>query len=294
MKVVQEMSSRFHPFRRPLASGDEAAVGSRVGARLSWAAGVVILLVTHLGCRAPQGEPAAVDAAPSPASVNLRWIPIDPIARPPGDVSASTGQQVPGTAFEITKSEVTVAQYGVCVAAGVCDDAHWDACSIFIGQGTAGRWEPGSASTAFRRSDHPVVCVDWAQARTFAGWVGGRLPSAAEWAYAASSGGRVGPYPWGAEAPSCERAVMGETGSAWRGCTRGTTWPVCSKPAGNTHQGLCDMVGNAWEWVVDAGGLSQYRGGGWTTPSDGMRINKSGRHFGPQRRVVHIGFRVAR
>lgn len=34
-------------------------------------------------------------------------------------------------------------------------------------------------------------------------------------------------------------------------CKRGYTAPVCSKPAGNTAQGLCDMAGNAWEWVQD-------------------------------------------
>ena len=68
-------------------------------------------------------------------------------------------------AFQLTQ-EITVFQYDQCVQAGVCSLPLTD---VECNYGQIGR------------SDHPINCVDWDQARTFAKWVGGDLPSEAQW-----------------------------------------------------------------------------------------------------------------
>ncbi len=167
--------------------------------------------------------------------------------------------------FEMYRSEVTVGQYRACVNAGTCtaplDASDYPVCN----------WGQPA------RDHHPVTCLDWNQASAYCAWLGGRLPSEAEWEYAARGGGREVTYPWGDDAPSCSYAVMDYGGA---GCGEDRTWAVCSLPAGNTAHGLCDMAGNVWEWVQDGyhpnyiGAPSD--GSAWEEPDDTQRVMRGG------------------
>ena len=164
------------------------------------------------------------------ARIGIKWIKI-----PSGSFASGAGRyaglRVKG--FEMSKTEVTVGQYRKCVSAGMCSEPN---------KGGSCNWGKSG------REDHPINCVDWGQARTFARWAGGDLPTEAEWEYAARGGGRDVKYPWGNTEASCSYAVMDDGGN---GCGKKRTWSVCSKTRGNTPEGLCDMGGGVREWVLD-------------------------------------------
>ncbi|MCX5797257.1 MAG: formylglycine-generating enzyme family protein [Elusimicrobia bacterium] len=144
-------------------------------------------------------------------------------------------------AFQMAKSTVTNKQYRACVQAGVCTPPHILLSKIIPEEGLSLYYDDRSY---FEGDDQPVVGIDWNQAKTFSEWVGGRLPSEAEWEYAARSAGKEWKFPWGDAGATCRTAVM-------EGCVGRGTKPVCSTPAGNTTQGLCDMAGNVVQWVQD-------------------------------------------
>ncbi|MBF0561430.1 MAG: SUMF1/EgtB/PvdO family nonheme iron enzyme [Alphaproteobacteria bacterium] len=106
----------------------------------------------------------------------------------------------------------------------------------------------------FGRDDHPVVGVTWEDARDYAAWVQGRLPTEAEWECAARAGQRFAQYPWGEEEPTATRANIDMIHRA--------TTPVLAHPGGRNPLGLYDMCGNVWEWCsdsYDAGWYSRLR-----------------------------------
>jgi formylglycine-generating enzyme required for sulfatase activity/tRNA A-37 threonylcarbamoyl transferase component Bud32 len=106
------------------------------------------------------------------------------------------------------------------------------------------------------RQDHPMNCIDWTEADGYCRSLGQRLPTEAEWEFAASVGG-TRRYPWGDSAPSNELC--------WSGVNqRIHTCTVGSFPAGNTPTEISDLSGNVWEWVSD--GYDAYESDGQTNP----------------------------
>jgi len=186
-----------------------------------------------------QGRTASAPPVRAPkAEADIQWVRI-----PGGSFMMGTElkyesprHRVTLKPFQLAKTEVTNKQYRACVTAGACSapKEYWEG------------------------DEHPVVNVSWDQARIFSEWVGGRLPSEAEWEYAARSGGKDRTYPWGNAAVDGEKVTINAT----------TTAPVCSKPAGNTEHGLCDMAGSVWEWVQDWS-IATYEG----APTDGSARN---------------------
>lgn len=197
------------------------------------------------------------------SAAGIRWIRIPGGTFMMGSRESSNEKpvhKVTVKAFQMSKTEVTNGQYRACVAAGACPTPF---CCV------------GKEKSAYIGGDEwPMIYMQWEEARTFAEWAGGRLPTEAEWEYAARSGGQEQKYPWGNEEPTCERVVMG-------GCTADyETMAVCSRPAGNTAQGLCDMAGNVWEWTEDVYHAS-YKGapsdgGAWTDSTDTDRVARGG------------------
>lgn len=145
--------------------------------------------------------------------------------------------------FFMTKTEVTVAQFNACVEAKGCwnlpNDRNRGLCNVNHPELT----------------NHPMNCVDWYQAAAYCAWVGGRLPSEAEWEYAARSGGKDIDAPWGDAPPSCDIAIFdvktGVNCDSKNNPDGVGTSPVCSRPRGNSDQGICDLLGNVIEWTND-------------------------------------------
>lgn len=156
--------------------------------------------------------------------------------------------------FEMSKTAVTVAQYAECVIKGQCTEP---STGKLCNWGVKGR------------QLHPVNCVDWFQAEQYAKFAGARLPSEAEWEYAATSGGRNQKYPWGNDEPTCDNAVIRD--NEGYDCGNYSTKPVCSKPKGDTAHGLCDMAGNVWQWVQD-----KYQDSYIGAPVDGSAFEGAG------------------
>ncbi len=94
------------------------------------------------------------------------------------------------------------------------------------------------------QDDHPVVNVSWEDAKKYCDWAGRRLPTEAEWEYAAR-GPEGRKYPWGNEEPTDALARFDQPWDS------GSTKPVGSYPKGASWCGAMDLTGNAWEWCED-------------------------------------------
>jgi formylglycine-generating enzyme required for sulfatase activity len=137
--------------------------------------------------------------------------------------------------------------------------------------------------------DHPVVNVSWFDAMAYAAWLGGTLPTEAQWELAARGGaGRT--YPWGNERPSRVRANYGGDGGSGR--SLGTA-PVGSFPGGATPENVQDLAGNVWEWCRDGSANARYLKGGSYFNSERYLAAGPRNLLHPDAAESIVGFRVA-
>lgn len=185
-------------------------------------------------------------------------------------------------AFKLTRTEITAGQYNACVVSGAC------------------RSPPSFDMT---KASYPVTARTFQDARDYCSWARMRLPTEAEWEFAAR-GVSSYEFPWGhTPSPDCDRAVM-------MGC--GGIGPVGALPAGASPEGVMDLAGNVAEWVNDWFGFDYYaympernppgptsgrykslRGGSWK--SRPIMLRTATRSGAPaDQRSATVGFRCAK
>ena len=177
-------------------------------------------------------------------------------------------------AFNIGRTEVTVAAFRACVDQGVC-----------AGDPLTRTGPLNNCTGPQTLSDHPVNCVTREESATFCGWASGRLPTSAEWEYAAKAGQRR-IYPFdlaGGAVPAnfCDGACGQRYHLPWADRTAQdgfpATAPVGSFPSGANPWGLLDMAGNVAEWTATESrrrpGSFEVRGGGWYSSQPSLRAS---------------------
>jgi formylglycine-generating enzyme required for sulfatase activity len=205
--------------------------------------------------------------------------------------------------YWIDTTEVTVEAFAAFMAAGGYDDE-----SLWSADGW--RWRTAQGAKPLpqpcleQQPDEPQVCVTWFEAEAYAHWRGGRLPTEAEWEFAAR-GPKSLVYPWGNAFDPKLANLDGATGPV----------AVGSYPKGASWVGALDMSGNVMEWVSDwwsatyyglrvaddptgpATGSKKVEKGGWWGPAgdSGAYVGRAAyRHFEdpPVYADHHIGFRI--
>ncbi len=162
-------------------------------------------------------------------------------------------------AFCVDKYPVTNAQYKMFIEANpkwrkLSERDAWNKAKKRLSILGLGRYHDGNYLKHWNRNnfpagkgDHPVTHVSWYAAMAYAKWSGKRLLSEAEWEKAARGGLTGQKYPWG-DALNSDKAHCGENA--------GETISVGKYPANN--YGLHDIVGNVWEWCLDAYQIAFY------------------------------------
>jgi formylglycine-generating enzyme required for sulfatase activity len=288
--------------------------------------------------RAPEPAPAVTSAAatsvppPRPAPQSARGCAANQVRIPGGtfwmgdqDI-AKPVHKVTLSPFCMDKTEVTVAAFRACVQSGDCPppSATVDWNSITPDDKT--KWSQFCTWGKRDLDQHPINCLDWKQASGYCEWTGGRLPTEAEWEYAArGSDGRI--YPWGNEAPEPSRLNVcgGECASTvkqrlnwdWTPMYTGNdgwpvTAPVGSYPKGASPFGVLDMAGNVWEWTADSfadyseepatnprksqpdASLRVNRGGCWSNTDPVHDRSAFRKTYDAGNRRASVGFRCAR
>jgi formylglycine-generating enzyme required for sulfatase activity len=238
-------------------------------------------------------EAPAPDASAS-ASASTSAAPAAPPARPastkgmvllPGGTFTTKQYRRTATvaSFWLDVTEVTAGAYRTCVVEGKCSDEGL-ACDESYPARAYNYRRPG-------KEEHPINCVNQAQAMAYCAFVGKRLPNDAEWEWAARGTTRGSTYPWGEEAPDkqlCWKRLDYGTGRGKGTCLVG------SFPKDRTPQGILDMAGNVQEWATSIRpGDVMVHGVDWGEANpDYVDVGVSS-HVDPPARGPGMGFRCA-
>jgi formylglycine-generating enzyme len=234
-----------------------AVVTSKMRASVT---GLLILFAAGCYSHARRDDPAPPpeDAAGPMVSINAATFTMGDNT---GDPDEYPERQVSLNAFKIDRNEVTNEAYSLCVKAKACDPS------------------PYMDDPELGNDDHPVVGVTWEDAAAFCKWIGRRLPTEAEWEYAAK-GGDFRKWPWkGGFQPSF--ANTNDKNDAFE-----KTAPITEHEAGKSPFGVINMAGNAAEWVYDYFDPTYYRTDGTTNnprgPTSGReRVVRGGSYLDP-------------
>ncbi|WP_232379437.1 bifunctional serine/threonine-protein kinase/formylglycine-generating enzyme family protein [Polyangium fumosum] len=187
--------------------------------------------------------------------------------------------------FYLDRTEVTAEDYTRCVAAGKCTRSGVHGPGVDEAEST--KFAPFCTEHDPARARHPINCIDHGQAAKLCAFLGKRLPTEAEWEYAAR-GKDERLFPWGEAPIACTFGNFARAAGQCPGRAKGTM-PVGSFPDHGSPFGALDMAGNVWEWVADTfdpgaytknerkdplvttGGKGLIRGGSWDFASSAAK-----------------------
>ncbi len=283
-----ERPSRSAPLR---ATATMVSPGEPAGLPWKWVVIGLVVFVAGLAVaqrvfwtRKP--EPVAVTPSadlPTKGSASSPSAPLGPCLS--GMARMPAGEQI--ESFCLDLREVTVKDYGVCQKSGKCTAAsltgNWGAVTPEEKLQRNGSCNGARAD----RAEHPANCVDFTQAEAYCEAQGKRLPTEAEWQWAAHGGGAKWKHPWGNEQPDIQLC--------WSAFTKRTsTCVVGSYPKGANGWGVSDLEGNVREWVsTGAGNDRTLCGSDWTDKMDSLATAGGCGQAPRSSKASFVGFRCA-
>ena len=266
--------------------------------------------IEQFGCMVPVPGPKLVraltlgptESVPRDVHAFLMGAQSTDPAAPGYDTEASDDEAPPHrvtlSPFWIHMYEVTVDQYRWCTRIGPCSEDD-------VGTGGYFNYERPHAG------EHPVNGVNWHGAEAYCGWIGGRLPTEAEWEFTARAGGLQRRYPWTGESElTCGHLIFG--GGAESRCGIDATEAAGYHPPLGEDRTLwtLHMAGNVWEWTADWYDADYYarspqkdpqgphtgtgrvqRGGGWSDADPAVFRGAFRAQMDPTMKMPDVGFR---
>jgi len=217
---------------------------------------------------APPSSPTAsgVVAAPGTCPAGMALVPGGKMYMGARDLAADARppHEVMVTGFCLDRTEVTTHAYLGCVDKGECERPPEKVSFPGVKPEQVKLYSTLCNASHPERGEHPINCVAWPMADTYCKKQGARLPTEAEWEFAAR-GASQRKYPWGDDAPGARYLnACGKECAKWfegHAVKQGTmyeeddgftgTAPVGSFPAGASASGVLDLAGNVWEWTAD-------------------------------------------